>query len=178
MSRRILCQQMFVWHTARMNKNAADIPMTPFLPALAIAGTVITWSFSFAAIGYALREVEPLPLAAIRFALAAVFAIAWIAWRRPRCFLPPGFRRSGDQRPPWHCRVQRAPQFRAGNRLRRRCRLHRQHTAAFHGAARGALLERAFRSLELGWNDSWLFRSGPDRLGAARGGCRSGRDRR
>ncbi|MDX0802288.1 EamA family transporter [Sinorhizobium medicae] len=91
MSMGVLCQQMFVWHTARMNKKAADIPMTTFLPALAVAGTVITWSFSFAAIGYALREVEPLPLAAIRFALAAVFAIAWIAWRRPRCFLPGDF---------------------------------------------------------------------------------------
>lgn len=30
-------------------------------------------------------------MAAIRFALAAVFAIAWIAWRRPRWFLPRDF---------------------------------------------------------------------------------------
>lgn len=57
------------------------------LPALAIAGTVFTWSSSFAAIGYALREIAPLPLASVRFAIAAVFALAWIAWRRPRSFL-------------------------------------------------------------------------------------------
>ncbi|WP_320199632.1 DMT family transporter [Agrobacterium sp. rho-13.3] len=57
------------------------------LPALAVAGTVFTWSASFAAIGYALRAFEPLPMASIRFALAAIFALAWIASRRPRSFL-------------------------------------------------------------------------------------------
>lgn len=56
---------------------------TLVLPALAVAGTVITWAAAFPAIGFALRQVEPLPLAAIRFALAAVFALAWLAWRRP-----------------------------------------------------------------------------------------------
>jgi drug/metabolite transporter (DMT)-like permease len=54
-----------------------------FLPPLAVAGTVISWAAAFPAIRFALREVDPLPLAAIRFALAAVFAIAWLAWSRP-----------------------------------------------------------------------------------------------
>jgi drug/metabolite transporter (DMT)-like permease len=57
-------------------------PRMPVLPALAVAGTVFTWSASFAAIGYALRTVDPLPLAAVRFALAALCAAVWIAWRR------------------------------------------------------------------------------------------------
>lgn len=54
------------------------------LPALAVAGTIASWSASFPAIGYALRELEPLPLASVRFALAAVVALAWLAWRRPK----------------------------------------------------------------------------------------------
>lgn len=70
-----------------MSQVTADIPKTTFWPALAVAGTVFTWSASFAAIGYALREIEPLPLASVRFALAAVFALGWIVWRRPGSFI-------------------------------------------------------------------------------------------
>lgn len=53
------------------------------LPVLAVLGTIVTWAGSFPAIGIALRELDPLPLAAIRFALASVLALAWLAWRRP-----------------------------------------------------------------------------------------------
>lgn len=56
------------------------------LPALAVVGTVVTWAAAFPAIGFALRQIEPLPLAAIRFALAALVALAWLAWRRPASF--------------------------------------------------------------------------------------------
>lgn len=56
------------------------------LPALAVAGTVITWAASFAAIGLGLRELEPLPMASIRFALASILAVAWLLWRRPPRF--------------------------------------------------------------------------------------------
>jgi drug/metabolite transporter (DMT)-like permease len=55
-----------------------------FLPGLAVAGTVISWAAAFPAIRFALREVDPLPLAAIRFALAAIFAVAWLIWARPQ----------------------------------------------------------------------------------------------
>ncbi|MEP7454281.1 DMT family transporter [Phyllobacterium sp. SB3] len=70
-----------------MEKLSSNSVPAVLLPALAVAGTVFTWSSSFAAIGYALREIEPLPLASIRFAIAAILAIAWIAWRRPNSFL-------------------------------------------------------------------------------------------
>lgn len=60
--------------------------MTNVLPALAVAGTVISWAASFAAIGLALREMQPLPMASIRFALASLLAIAWLFWRRPPRF--------------------------------------------------------------------------------------------
>lgn len=58
----------------------------PLLPVLAVAGTVITWASSFPAIGMALTGFDPLPMAAVRFALAALLAIAWLAWRRPPRF--------------------------------------------------------------------------------------------
>lgn len=59
---------------------------TSLLPALAVAGTVVSWAASFAAIGLALREMQPLPMASARFALASVLAIAWLVWRRPPRF--------------------------------------------------------------------------------------------
>jgi len=64
--------------------NTRSIP--GLLPALAVAGTVLTWSASFPAIRFALRELSPLPLASLRFALAALLVGAWLAWRRPRGF--------------------------------------------------------------------------------------------
>lgn len=54
------------------------------MPALAVAGTVLSWAASFPAISLALREMHPLPLASIRFALAALLALAWLAWKRPK----------------------------------------------------------------------------------------------
>jgi drug/metabolite transporter (DMT)-like permease len=57
--------------------------LSRFLPVLAVAGTVTSWAASFPAIRFALRDVDPLPLAAIRFALAAIFAVAWLIWSRP-----------------------------------------------------------------------------------------------
>ncbi len=64
---------------------SADTASPPLLlPSLAVAGTVLSWAASFPAIGYALREIEPLPLAATRFALASLLALAWLAWDRPK----------------------------------------------------------------------------------------------
>lgn len=72
-------------HTSDMNqKTTHTIPTSSsLLPFLAVAGTVLTWAGSFPAIGYALRTFDPLPLASLRFALAALVALAWLAWRRP-----------------------------------------------------------------------------------------------
>jgi drug/metabolite transporter (DMT)-like permease len=58
-----------------------------FLPSLAVAGTVVSWAGSFPAISFALREIAPLPLASIRFALASLLAIVWLAWQRPQSLL-------------------------------------------------------------------------------------------
>lgn len=65
------------------NATVAARSNSLLLPALAVAGTVVSWAAAFPAIGVALREFEPLPLAAIRFALAALLAGAWLAWQRP-----------------------------------------------------------------------------------------------
>lgn len=56
------------------------------LAALAVAGTVISWAASFAAISLALREMQPLPMASVRFALASLLAVGWLLWRRPPRF--------------------------------------------------------------------------------------------
>ncbi len=69
-----------------MSQLCVETRRSVVLPALAVAGTVFTWAASFPAIGFALRQIEPLPLAAIRFALAGMFALAWLAWRRPTTF--------------------------------------------------------------------------------------------
>jgi drug/metabolite transporter (DMT)-like permease len=75
---------MFAWHIQRMAESSQTDSRALLLPSLAVAGTVLSWAAAFPAIGYALRELEPLPLAAIRFALASVLAFAWLAWKRPK----------------------------------------------------------------------------------------------
>ena len=54
------------------------------LPSMAIATTIVVWATAFPAIKLALGEVQPLPLAAIRYAMAAILAMAWLVWKRPR----------------------------------------------------------------------------------------------
>lgn len=58
------------------------MPQASPVALLAVLTTIVTWAAAFAAIGVALREIAPLPLAAVRFALAALPALAWLAWRR------------------------------------------------------------------------------------------------
>lgn len=61
----------------------ASSPALParLLPWLALAATIVTWATAFPAIRLALRHVEPLSLAALRFAIGAVLALAWLLWR-------------------------------------------------------------------------------------------------
>ena len=49
----------------------------------AVSVTILSWAASFPLIGLALRELAPVPLAAVRFAIAAIVVLAWLAWRRP-----------------------------------------------------------------------------------------------
>jgi len=59
------------------------MPSRPFLAYVAVAVTVLSWASSFPAIRLALRELQPVPLAAARFAVAALLVVAWLTWRRP-----------------------------------------------------------------------------------------------
>lgn len=61
---------------------------TPALAALAVAVTILAWASAFPTIRLALHDLPPIPLAAGRFAVAAVAALLWLSIRRPR--LPTG----------------------------------------------------------------------------------------
>ncbi len=52
-------------------------------PYAAVAVTILSWASAFPAIRLALRELQPVPLAAARFAVAALLVLGWLAWRRP-----------------------------------------------------------------------------------------------
>ena len=54
------------------------------LPVAAVAVTVLSWAAAFPLIRLVLADVDPIPLAAIRFAVAALFAVAWLAFKRPK----------------------------------------------------------------------------------------------
>jgi drug/metabolite transporter (DMT)-like permease len=49
----------------------------------AVSVTILSWASAFPAIRLALRELQPVPLAAARFAVAALLVLGWLAWRRP-----------------------------------------------------------------------------------------------
>jgi drug/metabolite transporter (DMT)-like permease len=49
----------------------------------AVAFTVLSWASAFPMIRIALNELAPIPLAAARFAIAAILIVAWLAWTRP-----------------------------------------------------------------------------------------------
>lgn len=53
------------------------------LAPLAVAVTVLSWASAFPTTRFVLRELPPVPLAAARFAVAAVLILLWLAWRRP-----------------------------------------------------------------------------------------------
>lgn len=61
--------------TAARRDNAAA--------ALAVAVTVFSWASAFPMIRVGMRDLGPLELAAARFAVASVLALAWLAMRRP-----------------------------------------------------------------------------------------------
>lgn len=55
----------------------------PLIAVAAIAVTVLSWGTAFPGIRVALDGMTPLPLAAMRFAIASLLALAWLGWRRP-----------------------------------------------------------------------------------------------
>ena len=68
-----------------MTAHTPATPLSPprLLPWLALCATILTWALAFPAIRLALRHVEPLSLAALRFAIGGLLALAWLTWRRP-----------------------------------------------------------------------------------------------
>ncbi|QND55157.1 DMT family transporter (plasmid) [Phyllobacterium sp. 628] len=56
---------------------------TSLIPSAAIATTILVWATAFPAIKLALSELQPLSLASIRFAIAALLAVIWLLWKRP-----------------------------------------------------------------------------------------------
>jgi drug/metabolite transporter (DMT)-like permease len=61
----------------------AKLPLSSLLPSLAVAATITVWAIAFPAIKLALTEMQPLPLASIRYAMATCFAAVWLLWKRP-----------------------------------------------------------------------------------------------
>lgn len=67
-----------------MTQATRNQPQPTLLPALAVATIVLAWAASFPAIGQALRDIDPMPLASVRFGLAATAALVLLGIRRPR----------------------------------------------------------------------------------------------
>lgn len=59
----------------------ARIP--PATAVAAVAVTVVSWASAFPLIRLALSDMNPIPLASARFAIAAALVLAWLAWKRP-----------------------------------------------------------------------------------------------
>lgn len=53
------------------------------IAAAAAMFTVIVWALSFPLTKIALTDLQPLPLAAVRFAIASLLVLVWLAWKRP-----------------------------------------------------------------------------------------------
>ncbi len=61
----------------------AKLSLSSLLPSLAVAATITVWAIAFPAIKLALIEMQPLPLASVRYAMATCFAAVWLLWKRP-----------------------------------------------------------------------------------------------
>ena len=59
------------------------LSVSSLLPSLAVAATITVWAIAFPAIKLALIEMQPLPLASVRYAIATCFAAIWLLWKRP-----------------------------------------------------------------------------------------------
>lgn len=59
---------------------ASHPPVPVFVAALAI----LSWASAYPVVRLALQVLPPIPLAAARYALAAVIALVWVGWTRPR----------------------------------------------------------------------------------------------
>jgi drug/metabolite transporter (DMT)-like permease len=63
--------------------------VSPAVGYAAALATVALWASAFPLIRIALQTFDPVPLAALRFAIATPIWLAWLAWRRPALPTPP-----------------------------------------------------------------------------------------
>lgn len=56
----------------------------PPVPVFAAALAILSWASSYPVVRLALQFLPPIPLAAARYALAALLALLWVGWTRPR----------------------------------------------------------------------------------------------
>lgn len=56
----------------------------PPVPVFAAALAILSWASAYPVVRLALQVLPPIPLAAARYALAAVIALVWVGWTRPR----------------------------------------------------------------------------------------------
>ncbi|MFT8308732.1 DMT family transporter [Acetobacter malorum] len=56
----------------------------PPVPVFAAALAILSWASAYPVVRLALQVLPPIPLAAARYALAAVIALVWAGWTRPR----------------------------------------------------------------------------------------------
>ncbi|KFL90517.1 hypothetical protein AmDm5_0983 [Acetobacter malorum] len=56
----------------------------PPVPVFAAALAILSWASAYPVVRLALQVLPPIPLAAVRYALAAVIALVWVGWTRPR----------------------------------------------------------------------------------------------
>ena len=54
-----------------------------FLPFF-VAVAILSWASAYPVVRIALHDLAPIPLAALRYAVAAVIAALWLCWKRPQ----------------------------------------------------------------------------------------------
>jgi drug/metabolite transporter (DMT)-like permease len=74
-------------HTRGKPKTCVDrvgpIMTTSYRSIAVAASTVLLWAAAFPAIRIGLRTFDAIPLAAVRFSIAGMLALAWLLWSRP-----------------------------------------------------------------------------------------------
>jgi drug/metabolite transporter (DMT)-like permease len=56
----------------------------PSLAYISAFATILLWASAFPLIRIALQSFEPIPLAALRFAIAAAIWLVWVIWKKPK----------------------------------------------------------------------------------------------
>ncbi|WP_236646522.1 DMT family transporter [Aristophania vespae] len=63
-------------------ERALKSPEQRFLP-LYILVSIVSWASAYPVVRLAMRDIPPIPLASLRYMLAATLGLLWLAWKRP-----------------------------------------------------------------------------------------------